>query len=151
MELREYWRIIVQRGWIVVLAVVLTAGSAYLWSAAQTPEYKATAQLIVLPHTNDWGRLQTLKQRLASYTAQIRSEATAFRVVDDLRLDVSPYELLGRVAVRPELDRMVIQIDATDRDPQLAGQIANGFAEDFRAEIAKEQSDQLREDRIDVN
>ncbi|MGH2544499.1 MAG: Wzz/FepE/Etk N-terminal domain-containing protein, partial [Ardenticatenaceae bacterium] len=104
MALKDYWRIVVQRGWIVVVAALLTAGSAYLWSAAQPPEYRATTRLIVTAESLDWGRLQALKQRLSGYGAKIRSEETAFRVADKLQLDVNPYELLGRVAVSPDLD-----------------------------------------------
>ncbi len=95
--------------------------------------------------------MQALKQRLSSYSENIRSEGTAFRVVDRLRLDVNPYELLGRVAVSPDLNNLIIQIDATDSDPQRAGEVANAFADDFVAEIEKEQADQLREDRVETS
>jgi capsular polysaccharide biosynthesis protein len=151
MTLRDYWRLIVQRGWIVVLAALLTAGSAYLWSASQPSEYRATSKLIVTAESLDWGRLQALKQRLSGYGEDIRSEGTAFRVLDKLKLDANPYDLLSRVAVSPDLNTLIIQIDVTDRDPVLAGRIANAFAEDFVAEIEQEQADQLREDRVQVS
>ncbi len=151
MALKEYWRLIVQRGWIVLLMVLLTAGSAFLWSKAQPATFKATTRVLIIAESLDWGRLQALKQRLSSYSVDIRSEGTAFRVVDRLKLDVNPYELLGRVAVSPQLNELIIQIDATDRDPEMAARIANGFAEDFVAEIEKEQADQLREDRVQAS
>lgn len=148
MELKDYWRIIVQRGWIVVLTMLLTAGSAYLWSSAQTPEYKATARLLVRADTLDFGRLQASKQVLASFSERIRSEKTAFPVVDKLKLDLNPYEVMSQLSVSSDQNQLTIQIDATNRDAQVAGQIANGFANEFIAEVERANTVQRREDQV---
>lgn len=150
MELRDYWRIVVQRGWIVVLAALLTAGSAYLWSQFQEPEYKATALLLVRADSLDFGRLQASKQVLSSFTKRIRSERTAFPVVERLKLDLNPYDVLGQLAVSSDQNQLTIQIDATNREADIAGQIANGFAEEFVDEIEQANSVQRREDQIKV-
>ncbi len=150
MELRDYWRIIIQRGWIVVLAAVLTAGSAYLWSRAQQPEYRATARLLVRADSLDFGRLQASKQILASFSERIRSEETAFPVVDALKLDLNPYTVLGNLSVSSDQNNLTIQIDATHNDPAIAGQIANGFADEFVKVIEESNQVQLREDQIQV-
>jgi capsular polysaccharide biosynthesis protein len=148
MELKDYWRIIVQRGWIVVLAMLLTAGSAYLWSRSQTPDYKATARLLVRADTLDFGRLQASKQVLASFSERIRSEKTAFPVVDKLKLDLNPYEVMSQLSVSSDQNQLTIQIDATNRDPDVAGLIANGFANEFIAEVERTNSVQRREDQV---
>ena len=150
MELKDYWRIIVQRGWIVLLAVVLTAGSAYLWSRSQTPEYRATARLLVRADTLDFGRLQASKQVLASFSERIRSEKTAFPVVDKLKLDLNPYEVMSQIHISSDQNQLTIQIDAKNRDPELAGRIANGFAEEFVNEIEQANAVQRREDQVKV-
>ncbi len=150
MELKDYGRILVQRGWIVVLAALLTAGSAYLWSAAQTPEYRAGADLIVRADTLDWGRLQASKQVLANYAATIRSEMSAFRVVDRLKLDLNPYDVLSRVAVSSDSNQLTMRIEVADRDPERAALIANGFADEFYATIDAANDEQRREDRVEV-
>ena len=150
MELKDYWRIIVQRGWIVLLAVVLTAGSAYLWSRSQTPEYRATARLLVRADTLDFGRLQASKQVLASFSERIRSEKTAFPVVDKLKLDLNPYEVMSQINISSDQNQLTIQIDAKNRDPELAGRIANGFAEEFVNEIEQANAVQRREDQVKV-
>ncbi len=151
MELKDYWRIVVQRGWIIVLAALLTAGSAYAWSAAQTPTYRATARLVVRADSLDWGRIQASKQVLSNYAEIIRSERVAFRVVDTLKLDLNPYEVLGRVTVSPDPNQLIMQIDVDDRDPALAARIANGFAEEFVSLINEANSQQRREERVDVS
>ncbi|MCB0078111.1 MAG: bacteriocin immunity protein [Anaerolineales bacterium] len=150
MNLRDYGRIMVRRGWIILLTTLLTAALAYGWSTLQTPQYRSSATLAFNAQSLDWGRLQALKQRLSSYSNQITAEGAAFRVVDKLQLDLNPYALLSHVNVSPDLNELTIQIDVTDSDPNRAGEIANGLAEDFIAEIEKEQADQLREDRVNV-
>lgn len=150
MELKDYWRIIVQRGWIIVVAALLTAGSAYAWSRAQPPEYRATARLLVRADSLDFGRLQASKQVLSSFAARIRSENTAFPVVSNLKLDLNPYDVLGQIAVSADQNLLTIQIDATNRDPEIAGRIANGFAEEFVAEIDRANQVQRREDQVMV-
>lgn len=150
MTFQDYWRIIVRRGWIVALMVILVAGSAYAWSAARPDAYRATTRLQANAKSLDWGRLQALKQRLSSYPDRIRSENFAFRVVDRLKLDQNPYDLLGRVQVSPQINELVVQIDATDRDAETAGRIANAFADEFLLIVEQENADQLREDQVEI-
>lgn len=150
MELKDYWRILIQRGWIVVLAALLTAGSAYLWSRSQPAEYRASARLLVRADSLDFGRLQASKQVLSSFAERIRSEKTAFPVVANLKLDLNPYEVLGGINVSSDQNQLTIQIDATNRDPELAGLIANGFAQEFVTEIDRANQVQRREDQVAV-
>lgn len=150
MQLQDYWRIVVQRGWIVLLAVVLTAGSAYLWSRSQRPEYKATVRLLVRADTLDFGRLQASKQVLASFTELIRAQKMAFAVVDSLKLDLNPYEVMSQLSVSYDQNDLSIQIDAKNSDPEFAGRIANGFAEEFVNEIEQANAVQRREDQVKV-
>lgn len=150
MQLQDYWRIVIQRGWIVLLAVLLTAGSAYLWSRSQTPEYKATARLLVRADSLDFGRLQASKQVLASFSELIRAQKMAFAVVGKLNLDLNPYDVMGQLSVSYDQNDLSIQIDAKNSDPEFAGWIANGFAEEFVAEIEQANAVQRREDQVKV-
>ena len=150
MQLQDYWRIVIQRGWIVLLAVVLTAGSAYLWSRSQPPEYKASVRLLVRADSLDFGRLQASKQVLASFSERIRSEKTAFPVVDRLNLDLNPYEVMSQIDVSYDQNQLTIQIDAKNSDPEFSGWIANGFAEEFVNEIEQANAVQRREDQVKV-
>lgn len=150
MSLQDYLRILLRRGWIVLLAALLVGGSAYLWSRTQAPEYRASAVILVRVDSLDFGRIQASKQVLSSFSKQIRSEKMAFEVVDRLQLDQNPYDVLGRLAISTNADQFTLQIDATDRDPETAGRIANGFAEAFVAEIDRANQDQIREDQIQV-
>ena len=67
MELLEYIRILRKRWWIFVVAVALTAGSAYVFSRLQPPEYTSTAEIIIEPARTDWGLTQAAKMLLRTY------------------------------------------------------------------------------------
>ncbi|HBY94076.1 MAG: Wzz/FepE/Etk N-terminal domain-containing protein [Ardenticatenaceae bacterium] len=151
MELREYWRIIVRRGWIVVLMAVIAAGSAYAWSMRQTPVYRASVLINVTPGRLDWGLQQTVKQVMRNYAQQIKSTPMAQRVVDSQKLDISPGSLRDKITVSPIEENLTMQLDAQDSDPEVAIGIANAVAEQFVDDIAQFNLEQKREERVDVS
>ena len=55
MELREYWYIAKNRGWIIVLVAVVAAVAALGVSLILPATYRATIQLSVNPARADWG------------------------------------------------------------------------------------------------
>lgn len=150
MELHEYWRIIVRRGWIVVLVAAIAAGSAYFWSARQTPVYRATALINATPARLDWGVGQMLKQIMGNYTLRIKSTELAQRVVDRQKLDMSPAALRDKISVNAIEENYTMQIDVQDNDPELAISIANAIADEFVEDRRQFNLLQRREDRVDV-
>lgn len=151
MELHDYWRILVRRGWIVVLAMLITAASAYFWSKAQVPVYQSTVYINVRPARLDWGLQQTIKQVMRNYARQIKSVSMAQRVIEDHELDLSPYALVEKINVSPIESDLLLQIDVRDTDPVVAAEIANSVAEEFVAEIEVFNTKQRQEDRVEVS
>lgn len=147
MELREYWRILVQRGWIIVLVAALAAASAYTWSARQTPVYRASVLMNVAPGRLDYGQGQTIKQVMGNYALRIRSTGVAQRVVDSQKLDMSPGALRDKIAVNAIEESYTMQIDVDDSDPEVAIGIANAVADVFLVDIEQFILQQRREDR----
>ena len=47
MTLRDYWRVIVRRSWIVIIAIIATAAPAVALSAQQSPIYEADADMLI--------------------------------------------------------------------------------------------------------
>ena len=45
MRIQDYIRVLRQRGWIIILAIVLTAASAFVFSKLQTPIYRSTIEI----------------------------------------------------------------------------------------------------------
>jgi capsular polysaccharide biosynthesis protein len=151
LQLREYVRMIVKRGWIILLAVVITVASALLFSRLQTPEYRSTIYLNVWPARLDWGLQQTIKGLMRNYAGQIRSRDTALEVIQRLELDITPDELREKLTVSPIEVDFLIQIDADDYDPLIARDIAQTTAEVFVEDIKVYMLEQDKQDRVMVS
>jgi capsular polysaccharide biosynthesis protein len=93
MELFDYIRIIRKRVWIIVVVAAITTVSALVFSKIQTPIYRSTIYLNVIPDRLDWGLQQTVQGLMRNYAGQIQSRTTAAQVIDRLQLDITPAEL----------------------------------------------------------
>jgi hypothetical protein len=111
MNLTHYVRILIRRGWIVVLAIVLTAAAAFAFSKAQTPTYRATQKVLFQPARNDFGLTETLRTLLRSYVVYMNSDDQAAKVIDRLQLDMAPGELRSRTTIASDPTQLVIQFD----------------------------------------
>ncbi|MCC7160893.1 MAG: hypothetical protein IT331_00220 [Anaerolineae bacterium] len=47
MDLREYGRVLIRRGWIVIVVAIVGALAAFLFSRLQTPIYRSSITLLV--------------------------------------------------------------------------------------------------------
>ncbi len=151
MELKDYIQIIVKRGWIIVLATVITVAAAFVASRVQTPVYRATIYLNVFPGRLDWGLQQTIKGVMRNFAGTITSRTTAMEVLNRLNLDLTPEELADKITVRPIESDLLIQIDADDYDPLIARDIAQVTAEVFVEQAKILMQDQDRADRVEVS
>jgi len=148
MDLREYRRILLRRGWIILLVAVVTAMSAFAFSKAQEPIYRATVFLSVQPARLDWGLQQTLKNMMRNYSRQIKSRRTARQVIDQLQLDMSPDTLKSKLTVSPIESDLLIQVNVKDHDPVVAQDIARVTAEVFVAQMKSYNLEQDKRDRV---
>src|SRR5436305_204793 len=106
MNLTDYLRIIARRGWIILLAVILTAGSGYIFSRLQTKIYRSTQRVLIKPARPDFGLTQTLRQLMESYAARMNTDLRAKDVIDTLKLDMTPEKLHQAVSVTPDLNSL---------------------------------------------
>jgi capsular polysaccharide biosynthesis protein len=150
VELSAYLRILGKRGWIIVLSVVIVAASAFVFSRIQTPEYRSTVYLNVMPARMDWGLQQVVRGVMRNYAGTIASRPNAQEVIDRLQLDITPEQLLGKITVSPNEADLVLQINADDYDPLIARDIAQTSAEVFVEQINAYMLDQDKRDRVAV-
>jgi len=150
MDFREYYRILVRLGCIIALVAALTAVSAFAFSKAQDPVYRATVFLSVQPARLDWGLQQTLKNMMRNYSRQIKSRETARQVIDQLQLDMSPDTLKSKLNVSPIESDLLIQVDVKDHDPYVAQDIARVTAEVFVEQMKAYNLEQDKRDRVYV-
>jgi capsular polysaccharide biosynthesis protein len=150
MNLTEYGRILLRRGWIIVLLVLLAAGSAFLFSRMQTPIYRATQKLLVLPSRTDAGLANANRDLLDGYVELLRSTRIAAYVIETLQLDMTPGALLGEVTIASDRQRLMIQIDVDLPDASVASDVARTWG-DWLVRFREEENQRSRrEDRVNA-
>lgn len=132
MELSDYFRIIRQRGWVVLALMALTAAAAFGFSKMQTPVYESTLRMLVQPSRTDFGQAQAAKTLLSSYEQWLYSSYRAQSVINNLQLDMTPGELLGDVHVSSDGNSFIIQLSVENTDPDLANDIARTWGDELK-------------------
>lgn len=150
MNLLEYGRVLLRRGWIIALAVLITCSSAYFYSQTQTPQYKATQKVAIQPARNDFGLVETLRILLRSYVEYLNTDLRAGAVIERLELDMTPGELRSNATIESDPTTLIIQIDIEMEDPTLAAEIANYWGELLVQFREQSNSDLQRQDRIEA-
>jgi capsular exopolysaccharide synthesis family protein len=139
-----------ERGWMVLVAVVITTGVAIAYVATATKIYEASADLLVSPVAGGSTTLASLGL-ISSSTDPTRDVETAARLVHtvdvaervqrELGTEETPQELLAKIDAAPVAQSNIIAVSARDEDPQFAADLANEFAE----QTVADRTDQLHE------
>lgn len=148
MSLVEYGRILLRRGWIILLLAVIAAGSAYFLSQRQTPIYRATQKVLFVPSRSDFGLTEASRLLLNNNVEYLNSTFVAQQVVDNLSLDMTAGQLLGETTITANRDSLFIQIDVDNPDPRVAERVAlewGNLLVQYRDALNQEAR---REDRI---
>lgn len=148
MEPDDYIRILRKRWWIIIVAVALTAGSAFAFSKLQNPKYTSTAEVVIEPARPDWGLAQSAKMLLRTYMTVIDSHYKAQEVIDTLQLPMLSDQLLGDAHFAAEDDRMVIKIEIEASDGDVANDIARTWAMLLINWRDERNAKQNKEDRV---
>ncbi len=111
MNLMDYARIALRRGWIVLLTAVLAAAAAFILSRVQTPVYRSTYTLFIQPARNDLGLTEATTRLIRGYESWLNSDLRAKDVIDQLQLDMMPAELRGNAHFSTDTSRLLIQLE----------------------------------------
>ncbi len=147
-DLRRYFALLMHWAWLIVLAVVLAGGTAYLVSSQVTPVYQASTTILInqAPSTraSDYAALLTSERLAQTYAQLITKKPVLQGVVDTLRQDygvsVELQDLEYGVTVQPVRDTQLIEIKVENTDPVLAAQIANALVSVFSRTIQETQT-----------
>lgn len=148
MNLLDYLRVLIRRGWIMVLAVVITTVAAYAYSQAQTEVYRASQRVLMEPQRNDLGLSETLRNQMASYVEYLNTDTVAAIVIDELQLDMQPGTLRSDVNISSNPTTLVIQIDVDLEDGPTAAAVATQWGRHLVEWREEQNSDLDRADRI---
>jgi capsular exopolysaccharide synthesis family protein len=137
VDLREYVDLLRARWRLITACALLGLIAAAVASMLTTPQYKATTTLFVSASDSSLnvgtaytGSLFT-QQRVKSYVDVVTSSPVVAAVVDDLNLPMTPDEVASKLSVNNPLDTVLLEISATDANPEVAAQIANSTATQF--------------------
>lgn len=150
MELRDYLRILRQRGWIILAMAVLTAVAAFGFSKMQTEVYKSNLTLLVRPARTDFGQSQAAKELLGNYELWLNSSLRAQEVINNLQLDMTADALLGDFEVSSDNFRLAVNLAVENTDPDLANDIVRTWGELLIQDQKQENDKNRQEDRIDI-
>jgi capsular polysaccharide biosynthesis protein len=155
MELADYFSILRRRGWIILVAAVVAAVSAYGFSKLQRPVYRSSMQMTVLPARNDMGLAQTTKQLLRAYVTIIDTKKFAAQVLQRFEqagtpLDMTPEQLQNNAIIASFEDKNVIQIDIRNPSGETGNRIALAWAQEFQDWRELENGKVRKEDQVEV-
>lgn len=150
MNLTYYVRILLRRGWIIALAVVITAGAAFGFSKLQTPTYRATQYVLLQPARNDFGLTETLRYLLRSYVVFLNTDEQAANAIERLQLDMTPGEVRSYTTISSDPTQLTVQIDVTMEDGPTAARIATELGRLLVEERTEDNRDLPREDRLEA-
>lgn len=111
MNLIDYARIIIRRGWIAILLAVIAAGAAYLFSQTITPVHRATQTILIVPSRSDLGLTEAVLRIINQRRTYLDSDLRAQSIIDRLQLDYLPGYLRGQTTITANRDNLTIQID----------------------------------------
>lgn len=145
MTLHDYIRIL-HKNWILILLTTLVGvGAGALASFLTPPTYQTSTQLYVSVRTSENAATGDLvqgttfaRQIVASYVDIVDTAIVLEPVVDDLGLDLTARQLSGKISATSPLNTVLIDITVSDRDPQLAADIANAVGTSFTAVVQDE-------------
>jgi capsular polysaccharide biosynthesis protein len=150
MNLTYYLRMLIRRGWIIALAVLITAAGAYGFSKVQTPTYRATQRVLLEPARNDYGLTETLRILLRSFVAYLNTDEQASIVIERLDLDMTPGELRSKMTISSDPTQLIVQIDVDMENGPQAADVATEMGK-LLVEYRQEKNRDLRqEDRIEA-
>lgn len=142
VELRDYLAIVRKRWLSIAVLTALAAAAAVVMTLLTPPTYTAHAQVYVSVRggstTADLlqGSNFTLRQ-VKSYTDLVTTPIVLTPVIEHLDLPTTPDTLAEAVTADSPLDTSLINIRASDRDPQVASDIANATADSLARQVTE--------------
>lgn len=140
LEFGDYVRILRERWFAMVVAMLIMLIGAGCYTLSATPVFVAKATLFVTATSADdtaYENSQFARQRVASYPDIVDSPEVLDKVVEDLSLEMTASALAGHVtAVNPK-DTVLLEVSADADDAARAAEIANATAKGLGMAIEK--------------
>jgi tyrosine-protein kinase len=129
MEVIEFAGILWRRKFSFLATFVLALGVALVALAIQTPQYRSTATVAIMPVDSSYNYLLgNINNLTPIYAEEVRSGITQGQAQKDLIQNHFFKGHLARILVRTFTDASIIKIDGIDPDPVIAATSADAVA-----------------------
>lgn len=134
----------------MVLLAAIAAGGAYYLSAQQTPTYRSIQKVLIQPARIDLSLTESSKSLLANLSEYLNSSYRAAEVIETLKLDMTPTQLLANVDIIPVPLSLSIEIGVDLQDGELANRVAKAWGERLVLYRDQENQKNRREDQVNA-
>lgn len=132
IDLLSLFKALWKRKFLIVVSAIVTAIFALGYSVlVAKPSYDSTTRLYVVSRQQNEGAnltnqdLQAGTYLVKDYKEIILSQDVLSKVIDELKLDMSPKGLAGKIKVVVPTDTRIVSITISDDNPEEASRIAN--------------------------
>jgi succinoglycan biosynthesis transport protein ExoP len=128
MEIRQFYILLKHWYWLLILGLVVGAGSGILISRIQSPVYEASTKILIMraPQQSDSSMAYLSDLQLTQTFGQLLTIQPVLDVVSSkLAFKVYPTQ----IQVQPILDTQIVKVIVEDHNPQRVALIANALVE----------------------
>lgn len=145
LDARDILRVLRARWKSIALLVALGMALALGWSLLQPKVYQSTATGLVITTgstdiTSSFAGDNLAKSKAASYGSLAISRPIAEDVIADLRLEVTPEDLVDRMTATAPVDSAEVRITASAGSAGEAAKLASGWMESLAAQVSDIES-----------
>lgn len=142
IDLRDLFMVILKRGWIIVLAGLVTAMVAFGYSRFYiAPQYQSTTQIYILNKTENssitYNDLQTGSQITNDYMTLVKSRPVLEEVISELNLNMDYKSLANKIRLSNPSGTRIITFIVEYSDPVLAKKIVDSVRDASSEHITK--------------
>ena len=132
MTLRDYWRVVARRKWIVLAGIVAAVVPAVVLSVLQDPQYRAEAEIIIRTSRGDsvFGtstQTNNPDRIIQNEISVLEGDVVYAKVKENLQTTEDPPEVKG--TARTDTDVVVVTVESSD--PQTAARLVNAYIEAY--------------------
>ena len=121
MELRMYLVILSRWAWLIIVGCIVAGLSAFYFSKAQDPVYRASAQLLVLEGNanidNEYSSLLLSERLASSYVERLPSYDVLAEALENLQLEMDPNVLVEDIQVQLVGNTQLISLSVDHTNP----------------------------------
>ncbi|MDO4454875.1 MAG: Wzz/FepE/Etk N-terminal domain-containing protein [Eubacteriales bacterium] len=141
IDLKELLFVLLKKAWLILLVGVLLAAGAGLYTKkCITPQYQSTAMMYLLGKSTSITSIADIQlgsQLKNDYIVMIKSRPVVNEVIENLNMDISYGEMVGKISVSNPSDTRILKVTATDSDPYAARDIATEFVNVSKRKMAE--------------